>query len=74
MSAAPAATSSFSCPAPSLAAQTMFLDVSVTLSAAGRLAQALDGAQSLEEANDALNALGVRTELDLERRPPEPTR
>ena len=55
----------------SLAAQTMFLDVSVTVSAAGRLARALDGARSLEEANDALNALGVRTELDLERRPPE---
>ncbi len=51
----------------SLAAQTMFLDVSATVVAAGRLAQALAEAQSLEEANDALNALGVRTELDLER-------
>jgi hypothetical protein len=51
----------------SLAAQTMFLDVSKTVVAAGRLARALAEAQSLEEANDALNALGVRTELDLER-------
>jgi hypothetical protein len=58
----------------SLAAQTIFLDVSVALAAAGRLAQALDGAQSLEAANDALNALGVRTELDLERRAPDPPR
>jgi hypothetical protein len=31
------------------------------------LAQAVDGAASLEEANDAMTALGVRTELDLER-------
>jgi hypothetical protein len=58
----------------SLAAQTIFLDVSVALAAAGRLAQALDGAQSLEAANHALNALGVRTELDLERRAPDPPR
>ncbi|MFL5861594.1 MAG: DUF1152 domain-containing protein [Solirubrobacteraceae bacterium] len=53
----------------SLAAQTTFLDVEVTLAATGRLATALDGAGSLEEANRALNALGVRTELDLEREP-----
>jgi hypothetical protein len=51
----------------SLAAQTSFLDVPVTMTVAGRLAQALAEAGSLEEANDALNALGVRTELDLER-------
>ena len=44
-----------------------------TMSAAGRLARALADAGSLEEANDALNGLGVRTELDLERRPPEPS-
>ena len=54
----------------SVAAQTMFLDVPATIIAAGRLAQALAATESLEEANDALNALGVRTELDLEREPP----
>ncbi|MGZ4194311.1 MAG: DUF1152 domain-containing protein [Solirubrobacteraceae bacterium] len=54
----------------SLAAQTVFLDVAATLAAAGRLATELAGAGSLEEANRALNALGVRTELDLEREPP----
>jgi hypothetical protein len=32
----------------------------------GRLATALSDASTLEEANAALNALGVRTELDLE--------
>ena len=51
----------------SLAAQTSFLDVPVTMAVAGRLAKALAEAGSLEEANDALNALDVRTELDLER-------
>jgi hypothetical protein len=58
----------------SLAAQTVFLDVGATLSAAGRLAGALADAGSLEEASQALNALGVRTELDLEREPPESPR
>jgi hypothetical protein len=50
-----------------IAAITFFLDVGVSYAVAGRLAQALSAAGSLEEANDALNALGVRTELDLER-------
>jgi hypothetical protein len=49
------------------AAMTFYLDVDITISAAGRLAQAVSGAGSLEEANDALNALGVATELDYER-------
>ena len=53
----------------SVAAQTVFLDVAATRAAAGRLAAALADAQSLEQANAALNALGVRTELDLEREP-----
>lgn len=53
----------------SVAAQTVFLDVVATRAAAGRLAGALAEAQSLEQANQALNALGVRTELDLEREP-----
>lgn len=49
------------------AAMTFYLDVDITISAAGRLAQAVGEAGSLEEANDALNALGVVTELDYER-------
>jgi hypothetical protein len=55
----------------SAAAQTTFLDVAVTFASAGRLARAVANADSLEAANEALHALGVRTELDLERRPPE---
>jgi hypothetical protein len=51
----------------SLAAVTFYLDVETTLHSVGRLARAVDGADSLEAANQALNALGVRTELDLER-------
>ena len=50
-----------------LAAQTWYLDVPVTVSTVGRLARAVAGATSLEDANDALHELGVRTELDLER-------
>jgi hypothetical protein len=51
----------------SLAAQTWYLDVPTTIDAVGRLARAVCDAPSLELANDALHALGVRTELDLER-------
>ncbi len=50
-----------------IAAMTFYLDVDITINAAGRLAQAVSEAGSLEEANDALNALGVGTELDYER-------
>jgi hypothetical protein len=46
---------------------TFYLDVDITIKAAGRLARTVAGAGSLEEANDALNALGVATELDYER-------
>lgn len=49
------------------ASVTFYFDVSVAYEHLGRLAQAVDGAADLEEANDALHALGVRTELDLER-------
>lgn len=49
------------------AALTFYLDVDITISAAGRLARAVAEAPSLEEANDALNRLGVATELDYER-------
>ena len=51
-----------------IAALTVYLDLEVTMRATGRLAQAVAHATSLDEANSALNALGVRTELDLERR------
>lgn len=51
----------------SVAAVTFYLDVEATVRATGRLALAIDPAQSLEEANQALNQIGVRTELDLER-------
>lgn len=50
-----------------LAAVTLFLDVPATITAVGRLAQAVDGADSLAQANRALNRIGIRTELDLER-------
>jgi hypothetical protein len=50
-----------------VASVTFYLDVTRSLRAAGPLAAAAMDAGSLEEANDALHALGVRTELDLER-------
>ncbi len=49
-----------------LAAMTLYLDVGATMRATGRLAQAVASATTLEQANAALNRLGVRTELDLE--------
>jgi hypothetical protein len=52
----------------SLAALTLYLDVEPTLQACGRLARAVASADSLERANEALNRLGVRTELDLEQK------
>ena len=55
-----------------VAALTFYLDVDVTMRTAGRLATALSDASSLREANAALNALGVRTELDLESEPVRP--
>lgn len=51
----------------SVAALTLYLDVEATINASGRLAGAVDGAESLEQANEALHSIGVRTELDLER-------
>jgi hypothetical protein len=50
-----------------IGAMTVFFDVTVALSTASRLARAVRGARDLEAANDALHALGVRSELDLER-------
>jgi hypothetical protein len=49
-----------------IASLTFYLDVAVTYEIAGRLAQAVTDAASLAEANAALGALGVHTELDLE--------
>ena len=49
------------------AACTFYLDVEVALEACGRLARAVDQCGGLEQANQALGELGVRTELDLER-------
>jgi hypothetical protein len=51
----------------SLAAITFYLDVEATIAACGRLAQTVAAAESLEEANEALHEIGVRSELDLER-------
>ena len=48
------------------AACTFFLDPRTAYATAGRLARAVVDCPSLEAANAALNALGVRTELDLE--------
>jgi hypothetical protein len=45
-----------------------FLDPVVALESAARLAKAVAGATSLEDANERLHAIGVRTELDWERR------
>lgn len=50
-----------------VAALTVYFDVTAALHSAARLAAAVTHSTSIDEANDALNALGVRTELDLER-------
>ncbi|MGH2870393.1 MAG: DUF1152 domain-containing protein [Solirubrobacteraceae bacterium] len=49
-----------------VAASTFYLDVEITYATAGRLARAVTGSESLTAANQTLNELGVRTELDLE--------
>ena len=48
------------------AAGTVYFDAAVAFDATAVLARAVDGAGSLHEANEALRALGVRTELDWE--------
>lgn len=50
-----------------LAAATIYFDVDAAVGSAARLAAAVRDAGSLEEANEILHALGVRTELDYER-------
>jgi hypothetical protein len=50
-----------------VAALTVYFDVDAAVRSTARLAAAVRDASSLEDANDALHALGVRSELDLER-------
>ena len=50
-----------------LGALTIYVDPVAAVRSAARLAAVVMDTGSLEEANDCLNALGVRTELDLER-------
>jgi hypothetical protein len=50
-----------------IGALTFYLDPEKAVNSAARLAKAVIDATSLEQANDILHALGVRSELDLER-------
>jgi hypothetical protein len=52
-----------------LGATTIYFDVGAALRSAARLAAAVREAADLEAANEALHAIGVSTELDLERAP-----
>ncbi|MEA2374929.1 MAG: hypothetical protein QOD53_1392 [Thermoleophilaceae bacterium] len=49
-----------------VAAMTVYFDVATAIGSAARLAAAVDGAASLDEANEVLHGLGLRTELDYE--------
>jgi len=57
-----------------VAAMTVYFDVRAALRSAARLAAAVVDTDSLEDANDVLHSLGVRTELDLEREAAAPSR
>jgi hypothetical protein len=50
-----------------LTALTFFISTEKLFHTLSRPAQAVRGSSSLEEANDALHAMGIKTELDLER-------
>jgi hypothetical protein len=50
-----------------LGATTIYFDVAAAVGSAARLALAVRDAGSIEEANELLNGLGLRTELDYER-------
>ena len=50
-----------------LGATTIYFDPAAAVDSAARLARAVLGAGDLEEANEGLHALGLRTELDYER-------
>jgi hypothetical protein len=47
-------------------AMTVYFDVRAAVGSAARLARAVDSAQDIDEANEALHAVGIRTELDAE--------
>ena len=51
-----------------LTALTFFMSTRTLYDTLARPAQAVRGSSSLDEANDALGAIGIRTELDYERR------
>ena len=53
-----------------LAANTYYFDPEVAVRSAARLAAAVGDAADLEEANEILHGLGIRTELDYERDAP----
>jgi hypothetical protein len=50
-----------------LGAATIYFDIEAAVASAARLARAVRGCDGLEQANDALHALELRTELDYER-------
>lgn len=50
-----------------LGALTLYFDPRTAVRSVARLARAVSGSGSFEEANEALHRVGVRTELDLER-------
>jgi hypothetical protein len=50
-----------------LTALTFFISTEKLFHTLSRPAQVVNGSSSLEEANDALHAIGIKTELDLER-------
>jgi hypothetical protein len=50
-----------------LGALTFYFDPAAALASAARLARAVREATDLDDAHDRLAALGVRTELELER-------
>jgi hypothetical protein len=49
------------------AAMTVYFDIPRAIASAARLPKLVDAATTIDEANDALNAAGIRTELDFER-------
>jgi hypothetical protein len=49
-----------------LGATTIYFDIRAALRSAARLADAVGGADGLEDANEILHGLGLRTELDYE--------
>jgi len=50
-----------------LGAMTFYFDPEIAVASVARLAREVRAAESLEQANDMLHALGVKTELDYER-------